>query len=288
MTDSAAPTLNKAPAITLDRSLPDPDVVERHEVRLADQVAATADRRLGELAEESAMLASAASGFDQGLDGAKEDEELRNHLFRQLMDGMVRQLPPFEFMLPPGTRIVGPPYDGLLSTGSGVTAADAQQTGEFSIAVNDGASNAGIWLHLTVDQTADVAITPAGWYRYLCMATGQGAPTVRSEGRLGMSAYVDGDQQPAVVREATLWDISGLQYGNFVQGDGKIAEAHSPPFGLGAIYLAPLIIRMHPGHNYFVCIWCWQVSHQAQNARGGLTVSVPCVRVDAGPPMVVN
>lgn len=284
--DSPAFTLKKPPSVVLDRSAPEPEAVERHSARFADQVSATLSRRLDDVTEESAMLASATEGVDLARGGVKLDTELRQRLAAQALGGMDRRMETLRFTVPHGSRVIAPPYDTEWFEGAGF-AFGAKYDGDFSVMAADEPSGAGIGLFLAADQPADVAITPAGTYSYTCF-TGLNLPALRSMGGLGLMVYVDDDEQPAYSREVTVWNLSGLSFLTSVSGEGQIAEAASPPIGLGPVYLAPLIIRMSPGHRYLLWMWGWQVSHQTQGFLGLLNVSMPFVTVEAGLPVIIH
>jgi hypothetical protein len=284
--DSPAFDLERPPALVLDRSVPEPEVVERHSLKFADQVTATLARRLDDVAEESAMLASAAEGVDLARGGVKLSAELRNRLAVQTLEDLDRGMQTLEFTIPVGSRVIAPPYDEEWSKGTGF-AFGGKIDGKFTVAASDEPSSAAIGLYLSADQSVDVAITPTGTYSFACLAP-QNLPALRSMGGLGLMVYVDNEAQPAYSREVTLWNLNGLSLATSVSGKGRIADAASPPIGLGPVYLAPLIIRMNPGRRYLMWMWGWQVSQQTQGFLGLLSVSMPLVTVDAGPPVIVK
>ena len=282
----SALVLKKPAAITLNGSTPEAETVVRDRERFGDRVSATLTSRHKDVAAESAALASSTKGLTQTHDSIELSGEVRDHLTSSLREELERQMVTFELTVPFGSRVISPPYDEEWAAGSAL-AFGAKIDGKFSVLAADEPSSGAIGVYLTVDRPADVAITPGGTFGFTCLAA-QNMPALRSTGGLGLMAYVDDNPQPALEREAMLWNVNGLSLTTSFSGSGQISQAHSPPVGLGPVYLAPLIISMKPGHRYLIWVWGWQVSSQTQGFLGLLNVDMPFVTVDAGPPLVIG
>lgn len=287
MNDSpSALALKKPAAIILDGSIPEPETVARDQEKFADRVSSTLASRYEDIAAESAALARSTEGQTKPGDGIELSDEVVGHLTSSLRDELERQMVTFELTVPFGSRVISPPYDKEWATGSAL-AFGAKIDGKYSVLAADEPSSAAIGIYLTVDRPADVAITPGGTYAFNCLAA-QDMPALRSTGGLGLMAYVDSNPEPSLEREAMLWNVNGLSLTTSFSGSGQISDAHSPPVGLGPVYLAPLILRMDPGHRYLIWVWGWQVSSQTQGFFGLLNVDMPFVTVDAGPPIYIG
>jgi hypothetical protein len=279
-------TLEKPTGITLDRSSPGRKVVQRQSAIFADHVTATLARQLADVVDESAMLAAATENGDLNRVVLKMNPELRQRLAAQTLGDLDSRMQTLQFTVPLGSRVLAPPYDKEWSVGTAF-AFGAVSDGKVTVMAADEPSSAAVGLYLTADQPTEAAITPIGTFGFVCL-TAQNLPALRSTGGLGMTVYIDSDEQPAISRQATLWNLNGLSLQTSVSGNGRIADAASPATGLGPVPLAPMIIRMDPGRRYLLWVWGWQVSHQTSDFLGLMNVTMPLVTVDAGPPVIIS
>jgi hypothetical protein len=291
--DSPASTLEDAPRIAVLQSAPEAGVMERDTANLADHVAARLKPHYHEVAEEGAMLARAAEGLDLA-PSPRIDEDLGRRLALQNLTGVLGEMKTLQFTIPLGTRVIGPPYDTDWSNPPG-PGFGAAAYGSFTMAPSGGSASTAIGLYLTVDQPVDAAITPGGTYRYSGIGL-ENLAAVRSKGGLGMTVYFDSAPDPAYSREVTLWNVAGLPVvvaGGVtlpagINGNGLIADAASPSSIFVPFPLAPFYVSMRPGHTYLLWVWGWVVTQAPPDFLTFLSVDMPFVKVEAGPPVHIG
>jgi hypothetical protein len=218
-------------------------------------------------------------------------KQLEKHFFERIYVDISNPKEAFDFTVPSGSRVFGPPYDLDWSEGNGVGFLSRFDGQVYTIPKANGFSAAGIGFYLTTNEPVLAAITPQGTYKWNWSGVKE-QPFLRSMGGMGITIYTNSDQQPTMSRQPVLWSISGIPtmfLGD--TGSGRIADAASPAFGLGTVPLAPALLNMVPGSRYLVWVWCWQTSQLEEEESGFiafLSFLMPFVTIDAGPPIVIH
>lgn len=221
--------------------------------------------------------------------GLRTRRQMEKHLEERLYMDIVSPIKAFDYTVPSGSRVFGPPYDREWHEGNGIAFGARTDGKVFTIPTANGFSAAGIGFYLTTDKPVLAAITPQGTYDWNWTAF-ENLPFARSRGGLGIAVYANSDPQPMISRQPQLWSVSGVTTFTGQKGNGRIADAASPAFGFGTVPLAPALINMSPGSCYLVWVWCWQTAQMEKDDGfiAFLSFNMPFVTIDAGPPIVVN
>jgi hypothetical protein len=221
--------------------------------------------------------------------GLRTRRQLENHLVERLSADMNSPIRTRDFVVPTGSRVLGPPYDLDWSEGNGVGGFSRFDGKALTIPKANGFSAAGIGFYLTTQEPALAAITPQGTYDWNWTSF-QDLPFARSRGGMGVTVYANAEAQPTLSRQPVLWSVSGMTAFSGQMGSGRIADAASPAFGLGAVPLAPVILNMVAGSRYLVWVWCWQTSQlEADDVFiAFMRFIMPFITIEAGPPMSIR
>ncbi len=283
--------LMKGPRVRVARGASEPTRIDKdksvHSAYVTLQMAA----RMNEMYTEQDAAEAAAHSRETGRDfgGLRSQRQLENHFVERVTAELGGAMQAFDFTVPSGTTVLGPPYDVEWQVGNAI-AFGAKSDGQvITLPTPNGFSAAGIGFYLTTNEPVLAAITPQGTYKWNWFALDD-LPFARSSGGMGIAIYTDSQPQPTMSREAVLWSLSGMTKFTGQQGSDLIANAASPAFGLGTVPLAPALINMLPGSRYLVWVWCWQTS-QLENESAFiafLSSSMPFVTIAAGPTIVIH
>lgn len=221
--------------------------------------------------------------------GLQTRRQLEKHLAERLSMGIGNAMTAFDFTVPSGSRVFGPPYDRDWSEGGGVGMFARFDGKAYAITKANGLSAAGIGFYMTTNEPALAAITPQGTYDF-SWTSFQDLPFARSRGGMGITIYTNSEPQPTMSRQPVLWSASGMTAFSGEKGSGRIADAASPAFGLGTVPLGPALVNMVPGSRYLVWVWCWQTSRLEENSGfiAFVGFNMPFVTIDAGPPILIH
>lgn|GEM_PF-5393303 len=269
--------------VALDRSTPPADEVGRHEGVFAERARTTQERRLEEVQTESTQIASLLNTSGLQTHDTELSDDLIERVARQTLDELGSNVKLFEVTLPHGSQVLAPPYDTAWSSGSG-NIGQAESHGIFEVSTKTESSGAAVGFYISVTEPSDVQITPLGTYTWIMRALQHPSPSV-SRGGLNIMVQVNGN--PVFERHTTLWNVNGSNLDSPAIGHGEIAWAHTPVSGVWPVYLAPVIIRMDPGQRHLVWLWAWSQTAQIHGISGAMGVSLPMVKVDSAPPIVL-
>ena len=249
---------------------------------LTTHVRSRMDRHLNEMFDsDDAAEADAHRVEVRDFGGLRTRRQLEKHFVEKVRAdlGVTRA---FDYIVPSGSRVFGPPYDREWSEGNGIAFGARFDGKALTLPKANGFSAGGIGFFLTTNEPVLAAITPQGTYDWNWSSFGD-LPFVRSRGGMGLTIYRDG--QLAYSRQAVLWSVSGATTFSGQKGSGRIADAASPAFGFGAVPLAPALLNMEPGSQYLVWVWCWQTATLQPNDPfiAFMSFHMPFVSIDAGP-----
>jgi hypothetical protein len=254
---------------------------------LAAFVAESAQSHLAEF-KDSVNSSNAPSLEGEGLRWTSD--QLRSHYverLRETVDDFVaanRALVPV--LIPVlWNQIVSPPYDVEWAEGSGLAFGAKVDGKVFTLPNADGFSAAGVGFHITSPVAASATLTPIGDYKWNWWSP-TNLPTARSRGGLGTAVFRAGESTPVVSRQPILWTVAGATAMSGQGGEGRIADAASPAFGLGTVPLAPVQFEMAAGADYLVWFWCWQTSQVPPEFWAILTFTLQFVTVLLDDPFV--
>ncbi|PSB20695.1 hypothetical protein C7B65_07310 [Phormidesmis priestleyi ULC007] len=258
---------------------------------ISAHVTSELDRHISEMYDDTDAAEAAAQPRDEVREfgGLRTRHQLEKHFVERLSVDIASTVKTFDFTVPSGTRVFGPPYDREWSEGNGFSFGGRVDGKAITIPKRNGFSAAGIGFYLTTNEPVLAAITPQGTYDWNWSAF-ENLPFARSRGGMGITIYTNSEPQPTMSRQPVLWSASGMTTFSGQKGSGRIAEAASPAFGLGTVPLAPALINMVPGSRYLVWVWCWQTSQLEEDDAfiAFLSFSMPFVTIDASPPILLH
>jgi hypothetical protein len=289
--------MSERPSFSIERIATKDIRRKRDASRISALVTAELKRHMSEMYDDIDAAEAAAHPRDKVREfgGLRTRRQLEKHFIEQLST-YIGSRQEFEFTVPSGSRGFKPPYDLDWIEGNGMSKNLSHLNGEVStIPTRNGFSAAGIGFYLATNEPALAAITPEGKYNWFWQSF-ENLPFARSRGGLGIAVYTDSEPQPTTSRQPLLWSVSGMIGSNprvpwsGQKGEGNIADAASPAFGLGTVPLAPVLVNMVPESRYLVWVWCWQTSRlerdDAFNAY--LHFVMPGVIINAGPPILIR
>jgi hypothetical protein len=280
--------ISEGPRFSIERIATGDMYGERDTSLISAHVISELYRHMSEMYDDTDASEAAAQPRDavHEFGGLRTRRQFEKHVVEQLSVDIGSLTKAFDFTVPSGSRVFGPPYDRDWSEGNGVGIFSRFDGKVYAISKDNGFSAAGIGFYLTTNEPALVAITPQGTYNFSYTAF-QNQSFARSRGGLGITIYTNSEPRPTMSRQPVLWSASGATLLSRDKGSSRIADAASPAFGLGTVPLAPALVNMVPGSRYLVWIWCWQISHlDAFFAYVGF--SMPFVTIDAGPPILLH
>jgi hypothetical protein len=276
----------------MTRALPNEKERDLHRTAFADYTATLLRHQGSELfdeKDEAEMAAATSKGGDTVLDVGpfKTKGQLQKHFAERVRMETMRPSTTFDYTVPTGSRIIGPPYDVDWSEGAGgVFSRFEGSCFTFSI---EGFSASGVGFYLSSDEPMLTAITPVGNYDWNWFSL-QDLPFLRSRGGLGVAIFADGGPQPVMSRQPVLWSLNGVLKFTGQSGSGRIADAASITTGFGPIRLAPALLNMVPGSSYLVWLWLWQIARSLKHTAvmASSKFEMPFVTIDAGPPIALR
>jgi hypothetical protein len=258
---------------------------------ISAHVTSELDRHLSEMYDDTDAAEAAAQPRDavREFGGLRTRHQLEKHFVERLSVDIASTTKAFDFTVPSGSRVFGPPYDREWAEGNGIAFGGRVDGKAITIPKKNGFSAAGIGFYLTTNEPVLAAITPQGTYDWNWNAF-KNLPFARSRGGMGITIYTNSEPQPTLSRQPVLWSASGMTAFSGQKGSGRIAEAASPAFGLGTVPLAPALVNMVPGSRYLVWVWCWQTSQLEEDDGfiAFLSFSMPSVTIDAGSPILLH
>lgn len=271
-------------AFAIERVAPRKDATPTKHV--TDHITALLHAELAEFTAGKKDEVKAPSGA-LSLGGFRSAAELERHVAEWKKEQLRAPAKVMEITIPFGTRMVGPPYDHSWATGAGMPL--AKMDGRMLTFGADGFSASGASIVLSSPNPALVSVTPVGTYDFSWVSF-DNYPALRSRGGLGILAYAGGNPTPLVVRQATLWSVSGVSQFSSNGGSGNYADAVAVMTDFGPIRLAPILFNMSPGISYEVWMWCWQIGQNEQGTAflSFLRCNIPLVLIDAGPPIIIH
>lgn len=284
--------ISAVPRFSIERIATGDTDGERDLSLISAHVASELERHLSEMYDDTDASEAAAQPHDvvREFGGLRTRRQLEKHFVERLSVDIGSPMKTFDFTVPTGSRVFGPPYDRNWFEGNGFGVFSRFDGTVYTIPkANGGFSAAGIGFYLTTNEPALAAITPQGTYDWYWSAFAD-LPFLRSRGGMGITIYTNAEPQPTMSRQSVLWSASGMTTLSGQIGSGRIADAASPAFGLGPVPLAPTLVNMVPGSSYLVWVWCWQTS-QLETDDGFiafLSFSMPFVTIDAGPPILIH
>jgi hypothetical protein len=283
--------MSEGPRFSIERIATGNTHSERDTSLLSAYVTSELERHMGEMYDDKDGSAAAAQPRDavREFGGLRTRRQLERHFLDRVSVDIGSSMKAFDFTVPSGSRVFGPPYDREWAKGNGIAFGSRVDGKVFTIPKANGFSAAGIGFYLTTNEPALAAITPQGTYDWNWIAY-QDLPFARSSGGMGIAIYTNSEPQPTMSRQPVLWGLSGVTTFSGQKGSGRIADAASPAFGLGTVPLAPALLNMAPGSRYLVWIWCWQTSRLEKDDGfiAFLSFYMPFVTIDAGPPIVIH
>lgn len=270
---------------------------ERDTSLISAYVTLELDRHMSEMYDDTDASEAAVQPRDTVCEfgGLRTRRQLEKHFLERLSVDISSPMKTFDFTVPTGSRVFGPPYDLDWAEGNGIAFGGRVDGKVNTIPTRNGFTAAGIGFYLTTNEPSLAAITPQGTYEWSWLAL-ENLPFARSRGGMGITIYTNAEPQPTMSRQQVLWSVSGMISTNSTvpwsgqNGSGRIADAASPAFGLGTVPLAPALLNMVPGSRYLVWVWCWQTSQLEQDDSfiAFLGFSMPFVTINAGPPIVIR
>jgi len=258
---------------------------------ISAHVTSELERDMNEMYDDKDASEAAAQPRDaiRVFGGLRTRRQLEKHIVERIRVDIGSPLKAFDFTVPTGSRVFGPPYDRDWSEGNGVGVFSRFDGKAYTIPKANGFSAAGIGFYLTTNEPALAAITPQGTYDWNWSSFAD-LPFARSRGGMGITIYTNSEPQPTMSRQPVLWSASGMTLFSGQKGSGQIADAASPAFGLGTVPLAPALVNMVPGSRYLVWVWCWQTSRLEKDDGfiAFLSFFMPFVTIDAGPPILIH
>ncbi len=264
---------------------------ERDTLLIAEHVTKNLDRHISEMFDDTDASEAAAQPLDaiREFGGLRTQRQLEKHVFEQISVGLNSPIRSFDYVVPSGSQVFGPPYDKEWAEGNGIAFGARIDGKVFTIPKDNGFSAAGIGFYLTTNEPVLATITPQGTYDWNWSAFAD-LPFARSRGGMGITIYTDSAPEPTLSRQQVLWSVSGMTTFSGEKGSGRIADAASPAFGFGTVPLAPAFVNMVPGSRYLVWVWCWQTAHldEQDGFIAFMRFIMPFVTIDAGPPIVLH
>jgi hypothetical protein len=258
---------------------------------ISAHVTSELDRHLSEMYDDTDVAEAAAQPREavREFGGLLTSRQLEKHFVERLSVDITSPVKTFDFTVPSGSRIFGPPYDREWAEGNGIAFGGRADGKAITIPKKNGFSAAGIGFYVTTNEPVLAAITPQGTYDWNWNAF-ENLPFARSRGGMGITIYTNSEPQPTLSRQPVLWSASGMTTFSGQKGSGRIADAASPAFGLGTVPLAPALVNLVPGSRYLVWVWCWQTSQLEEDDAfiAFLSFSMPFVSIDAGPPILIH
>lgn len=283
--------LNQVPRFHIERMATGGIDAERDISFFSAHVTAELDRYTREMYDDIDATEAAAHPRNTIPDfgGFQTQRQMEKHFLEQISMDIGSSITAFDYTVPSGSRVFGPPYDRTMVLGNGLSFGGQIDGKVYTIQTPNGISEAGIGFYLTTDEPVLAAITPQGTYDF-SWAAFEFLPFARSRGGMGITIYTDSEDQPTLSRTPVLWSISAMTALTGHTGNGQIADAASPAFGLGTVPLAPALLNMVPGSRYLVWVWCWQIAKLEPNDRfiAWLQFAMPFVTIDAGPPILLH
>lgn len=283
--------ISAVPRFSIERISTD-DMHDEHDISfISEHVTVELERHMSEMYDDIDAAEAAAHPRDavRELGGLQTRYQLEKHFVERISTDIGGLIKAFDFTVPTGSRVFGPPYDQDWSEGNGIGIFSRFDGKAYTIPKDNGFSAAGIGFYLTTNEPVLAAITPQGTYDWNWNAFAD-LPFARSRGGMGIAIYTNSEPQPTLSRQPVLWSVSGMTTFSGQKGSGRIADAASPAFGLGTVPLAPALLDMVPGSRYLVWVWCWQAS-QLEEGDAFIAFSsfdMPFVTIDAGPPIFVH
>jgi hypothetical protein len=222
--------------------------------------------------------------------------QLRKHITDKIASKTIGPAKKFDISFLESCRNLVPPYDLQWSShvlpGSDTLSPydGANNPGGFNMIVTSkefGYLAMGIGFYLTTNEPVSASITPQGLYEWewSSFATQQ---FTRCRGGLGLTIYTDGETNPTISNQATLFSVTGVNAGQKDSGSGRITDATTPasPYGF-VVPLAPAVLNMFPGSQYLVWVWCWTATHieEAELFMGLVNFHMPQVTICTGAPI---
>ncbi|PFM43735.1 hypothetical protein COJ45_27845 [Bacillus cereus] len=276
----------------LDRTLPSHEEQNSHTLLFDKHLKANFEHQLKDLSipnTDSNSFKHPSNNFDDA--NIYEDFNLQNLRLNKLNVLLNPPIYDLNINVNSGSRIIGPPYDKTHSIGNGMTFG-SQYTGKILTFSTQGRSVAALGFYITSPDSLLAAITPQGFYEWSWFASSLDQEFVFTTGGVGVNVFLGDGEKLIHEQEATLWHFSG-NVNQILIGDtgkGKIANASSPAFGLGSIPIAPIYINMEPSRRYLVWIYSWQFNEFRGKKEffAGMTMDMPFLTVDAGPPIKLH
>ena len=264
---------------------------ERDMSLISAHVTSELERHMCEMYDDTDESEAAAQPRDavREFGGLRTRRQLEKHFVERLSVDIGSLTKAFDFTVPSGSRVFGPPYDRDWSEGNGLGIFSRFDGKAYTIPKANGFSAAGIGFYLTTNEPVLAAITPQGTYDWSWVSFAD-LPFARSRGGMGITIYTNSEPQPTMSRQPVLWSGSGMTTFSGQKGSGRIADSASPAFGLGTVPLAPALVNMVPGSRYLVWVWCWQTSRLEEHDGfiAFLRFVMPFVTIDAGPPILIH
>lgn len=283
--------ISEGPRFSIERIATGDTYGERDSSLISAHVTSELKRHMSEMYDDKDASEAAAQPRDAVLKfgGLRTRLQFEKHFVERVSMDIGSPMKAFDFTVPSGSRVFGPPYDRDWSEGRGVGMLGRFDGKVFTIPGAKGFSAAGIGFYLTTNEPALAAITPQGTYDWAWSAFAD-LPFARSRGGMGITIYTNSEPQPTMSRQPVLWSASGMTMLSGQKGSGRIADAASPAFGLGTVPLAPALVNMIPGSRYLVWVWCWQISRLEEDDGfiAFLRFIMPFVTIDAGPPILIH
>jgi len=283
--------INSVPRFDIARVAASDADAERDTGRMTAHATSELERQVGDMYADPDASEAAGPPHDaiRQFGGMRTRRQLTEHFVERLSVDAGSPKTAFDFTVPTGSRVFGPPYDREWAEGNGLAFLSRFDGRVTTIPKANGLSTAGVGFYLTTNTPALAAITPQGTYDWNWLSFAD-LPSARSRGGLGLTIYTDSDPQPTLSRQVVLWSASGMTVFSGQQGSGRIADAASPAFGFGPVPLAPALLNMVPGSRYLVWVWCWQTSQLGPDDAfiAFLRFAMPLITIDAGPPIIIH
>lgn len=283
--------LYAGPRLNVERIADVSGYLEEDRARISEYITAELTGHLAEMFDEAdAKEAGHVGSAEPDFGGFRTELQLKKHLTEMARIDLASSMKTLDFQLTGGSKVFGPPYDDDWSEGNGIGWWSRMDGKVRTWSKLNGFSAAGVGCYLNApNEPAIVSIIPQGTYDFAVNSPAD-LPYVRSRGGMGVTVYTDGEQQPTLSRQPVLWSISGVKTYRGPSGEGRIADAASPAFGLGTVPLAPVLINMVPGSRYLVWVWCWQTMQGRENDGFIATQSfhMPFLTISAGPPVIIH
>jgi hypothetical protein len=283
--------MSKRPRFRVERVTTADDEGDRDSSLLSAHVTSELERHMKEMYDDKDALEAAAQprATVREFGGLRTRRQLEKHFVERLSVDIGTPERAFDFTVPGGSKVFGPPYDRDWAEGNGIAFGGRVDGKVITIPKTNGFSAAAIGFYLTTTDPVLAAITPQGTYDWNWIAAAD-LPFDRSSGGMGITIYTNSEPQPTMSRQPVLWSVSGMTTLSGQKGSGRIADAASPAFGFGTVPLAPALVNLVPGSRYLVWVWCWQTARLEKDDPfiAFLGFSLPFVTIDAGPPILIH